>query len=159
MDNSAFKILLVDDEPDILEFLGYNLKKEGYEILTASNGKDAIEIAKKELPHLIVLDVMMPDMDGIETCRVIRETPELKDKVKKTTAAMNVPTIVHRMHLDQKYVCRRTIVSESGRSTWRNGGIASIRHAKSFPPCSRNLFGFLFIRRCDLPCKATGSGL
>jgi len=79
MSNSAFKILLVDDEPDIIEFLGYNLKKEGYEILTASNGKDAIEIAKKELPHLIVLDVMMPDMDGIETCREIREQKGLQD--------------------------------------------------------------------------------
>ena len=61
MDNSKFKILLVDDEPDIVEFLGYNLKKEGYTILTANNGKDAVEIAKKEIPHLIVLDVMMPD--------------------------------------------------------------------------------------------------
>jgi len=79
MSNSAFKILLVDDEPDIVEFLSYNLKKEGYEILTANNGKDAIEIAKKELPHLIVLDVMMPDMDGIETCREIREQKGLQD--------------------------------------------------------------------------------
>ena len=73
MDNSKFKILLVDDEPDIVEFLGYNLKKEGYTILTANNGKDAVEIAKKEIPHLIVLDVMMPDMEGIETCRELRE--------------------------------------------------------------------------------------
>lgn len=79
MSNTVFKILLVDDEPDIVEFLGYNLKKEGYEILTANNGKDAIEIAKKELPHLIVLDVMMPDMDGIETCREIREQKGLQD--------------------------------------------------------------------------------
>lgn len=77
--NSNFKILLVDDEPDIIEFLSYNLKKEGYTILTASNGKDAIEVAKKELPHLIVLDVMMPDMDGIETCRQIREQKGLQD--------------------------------------------------------------------------------
>lgn len=79
MTNQQFKILLVDDEPDILEFLGYNLKKEGYEILSASNGKDAVAIAKKELPHLIVLDVMMPDMDGIETCREIREQKGLQD--------------------------------------------------------------------------------
>lgn len=79
MSSSAFKILLVDDEPDIVEFLSYNLKKEGYEILTANNGKDAIEIAKKELPHLIVLDVMMPDMDGIETCREIREQKGLQE--------------------------------------------------------------------------------
>jgi len=77
--NANFKILLVDDEPDIIEFLSYNLKKEGYQILTANNGKDAIEIARKELPHLIVLDVMMPDMDGIETCREIREQKGLQD--------------------------------------------------------------------------------
>lgn len=79
MSNQNFKILLVDDEPDILEFLGYNLKKEGYEILTANNGKDAVAIAKKEVPHLIVLDVMMPDMDGIETCREIREQKGLQE--------------------------------------------------------------------------------
>ena len=70
---------MVDDEPDIVEFLGYNLKKEGYTILTANNGKDAVEIAKKEIPHLIVLDVMMPDMDGIETCRELREQKNLQD--------------------------------------------------------------------------------
>jgi two-component system alkaline phosphatase synthesis response regulator PhoP len=81
MDNSAFKVLLVDDEPDIVEFLGYNLKKEGYTVLTASNGRDAIDIAKKEIPHLIVLDVMMPDMDGIETCREIREQKGLGDVI------------------------------------------------------------------------------
>ena len=79
MNDTVVKILLVDDEPDIVEFLGYNLKKEGYAILTASNGKDAIEIAKKEMPQLIVLDVMMPDMDGIETCREIREQKGLQD--------------------------------------------------------------------------------
>jgi two-component system alkaline phosphatase synthesis response regulator PhoP len=79
MSDPIVKILLVDDEPDIVEFLGYNLKKEGYTILTACNGKDAIELAKKEMPHLIVLDVMMPDMDGIETCREIREQKGLQD--------------------------------------------------------------------------------
>ncbi len=79
MSNTNFKILLVDDEPDILEFLSYNLKKEGYVVLTASNGKDAIAIARKEIPHLIVLDVMMSDMDGIETCREIREQKSLKN--------------------------------------------------------------------------------
>jgi len=71
-----YKILLVDDEQDILEFLSYNLKKEGYDVYTALNGKQAVEVAKKEHPHLIVLDVMMPGMDGIETCREIRELPE-----------------------------------------------------------------------------------
>lgn len=79
MNNSDYKILLVDDEPDILEFLSYNLKKEGYDVYTANNGKEAVAVAKKENPHLIILDVMMPDMDGIETCREIREIPGLKD--------------------------------------------------------------------------------
>jgi two-component system, OmpR family, alkaline phosphatase synthesis response regulator PhoP len=79
MSVSNLKILLVDDEADILEFLGYNLKKEGYTVFTASNGRDAVEIARKEQPNLIILDVMMPDMDGIETCREIRELPGLQD--------------------------------------------------------------------------------
>jgi two-component system, OmpR family, alkaline phosphatase synthesis response regulator PhoP len=79
--STPIKILLVDDEPDILEFLGYNLKKEGFEVLTASNGKDALQLAKKEVPQLIILDVMMPEMDGIETCRQLREEKELKDVV------------------------------------------------------------------------------
>lgn len=79
MNNNEYKILLVDDEPDILEFLSYNLKKEGYNVFTANNGKEAVTVAKKESPHLIILDVMMPDMDGIETCREIREIPGLKD--------------------------------------------------------------------------------
>ena len=73
------KILLVDDEADILEIVGYNLKKEGYEISTADNGKDAIKIAKKENPDLIILDVMMPEMDGMETCYQMRNIPSLKD--------------------------------------------------------------------------------
>jgi two-component system, OmpR family, alkaline phosphatase synthesis response regulator PhoP len=77
--NNNHKILLVDDEPDILEFLSYNLKKEGYDVFTANNGKEAIVVAKKERPDLIILDVMMPDMDGIETCREIRELPGLKE--------------------------------------------------------------------------------
>jgi two-component system alkaline phosphatase synthesis response regulator PhoP len=66
------KILVVDDEADILEFISYNLKKEGYEVFTASNGKDALPIAKKVKPDLILLDVMMPVMDGIETCKRIK---------------------------------------------------------------------------------------
>lgn len=77
--STNYKILLVDDEPDIVEFLSYNLKKEGYTVFAANNGKDAIDIAKKEHPHLIILDVMMPDMDGIETCREIRDIKEIKD--------------------------------------------------------------------------------
>ena len=72
-------ILLVDDEPDILEFIGYNLKKEGFEVLTASNGRQAIELAKEHRPTVIILDVMMPEMDGIETCEEIRKIPELEN--------------------------------------------------------------------------------
>jgi two-component system, OmpR family, alkaline phosphatase synthesis response regulator PhoP len=70
---SEYKILIVDDEPDILEFLSYNLKREGYNVSIAKDGKSAIEIAQKIIPHLILLDVMMPGMDGIETCEKIRE--------------------------------------------------------------------------------------
>ncbi len=77
MEASDFKILLVDDEPDILEFVGYNLEKEGFKIKTANNGEEAIEKAKKHKPHLILLDVMMPGMDGIETCDVLRKIPDL----------------------------------------------------------------------------------
>jgi two-component system alkaline phosphatase synthesis response regulator PhoP len=75
------KLLLADDEPDIIELLQYNLKKEGYEIFTASNGLEAIEIAKKELPDIIILDIMMPLMDGVVTCQNLRSIPELKDKI------------------------------------------------------------------------------
>ena len=71
------KILLVDDEKDILEFLKYNLEKEGYNVVTADNGKKALEIAKRVLPELIILDVMMPDMDGISTCIEIKKYPKL----------------------------------------------------------------------------------
>jgi two-component system alkaline phosphatase synthesis response regulator PhoP len=74
-----FVILLVDDEPDILEFLGYNLRKEGYTVHTAENGKQAIEKASRLLPHLIILDVMMPEMDGMETCSEIKKNPNLQN--------------------------------------------------------------------------------
>ena len=74
----ASKILLVDDEQDILEFLGYNLKKEGFKIDTADNGKAAIEKALSFKPDLILLDVMMPEMDGVEVCREIRDISELQ---------------------------------------------------------------------------------
>ncbi|MDD2985415.1 response regulator transcription factor [Flavobacterium sp.] len=77
MKKKDIKILLVDDEQDILEIVGYNLAQEGYQISTASNGKEAILKAKKELPHLIILDVMMPEMDGMEACENIRRIPEL----------------------------------------------------------------------------------
>jgi two-component system alkaline phosphatase synthesis response regulator PhoP len=75
---NGFIVLLVDDELDIVEFLGYNLKQEGFKVHTANNGKDAVKIAKDINPHLIVLDVMMPGMDGIETCMELRKIPLLK---------------------------------------------------------------------------------
>jgi len=73
------KILLVDDEPDIIEFLGYNLTKEGYDVTTSTSGKEAVELAKKIKPDLILLDVMMPEMDGIETCQEIRGIEDIKN--------------------------------------------------------------------------------
>ena len=72
METSDLKILVVDDEPDILDFIQYNLKKEGYSVNTARNGIEAIKVAKTDPPHLILLDVMMPEMDGIEACREFR---------------------------------------------------------------------------------------
>lgn len=78
MEKAEYKILLVDDEPDILEFVGYNIRKEGYTLLTCSNGADAIETAKKIIPHLIILDIMMPGIDGIETCIELRKNESLK---------------------------------------------------------------------------------
>lgn len=81
MDNSKYKLLLVDDDEDIIEFLSYNLNREGFQVSTANNGKDAIEIAKKELPHLIVMDVMMPEMDGISAVEEIRKFPSLNDSM------------------------------------------------------------------------------
>ena len=79
--NDNIKILVVDDEEDILEFLSYNLRAEGYDVIVADNGILAIELAKQEQPSLIILDVQMPDMDGITTCEKIREIPYLKETV------------------------------------------------------------------------------
>ena len=81
MSENVFKILLVDDEVDILEFISYNLEKEGYKVYTAKNGLDAIKIAEKKIPHLIILDVMMPEMDGIAACEEIRKIPALKNTI------------------------------------------------------------------------------
>ncbi len=81
MDASKYTVLLVDDEADILEFVGYNLAKEGYHVLKASSGPEAIALAREHKPHLIILDVMMPGMDGIETCRILNQDPRMKDVV------------------------------------------------------------------------------
>ena len=87
--NANYRVLIVDDEPDILEFISYNLKKEGYEVYVNNNGRDAIQTAKRVQPHLILLDVMMPDLDGIETCRIIREDNSLKDTIIAFLTARN----------------------------------------------------------------------
>ena len=72
---------MVDDEPDILEIVNYNLASEGYEVFTAKNGVEAVAKAKKKQPHLIILDVMMPEMDGIEACEIMRSTPGLENTI------------------------------------------------------------------------------
>ncbi len=81
MDKSKYTILLVDDEEDILDFVGYNLRKEGFTVITSLNGRDALQIAKREIPQLVLLDLMMPEMDGIETCQELKRYPELKDTI------------------------------------------------------------------------------
>jgi len=81
MNKGDIKILLVDDEPDILEIVGYNLKNEGYQVITAENGQEAIKFAKKYNPHLILLDIMMPEMDGIEACEKIRKINSLENVI------------------------------------------------------------------------------
>lgn len=81
MKKKDIKILLVDDEPDILEIVGYNLSAEGYQVFTGENGIEAVEKAKKHKPHLIILDVMMPEMDGIEACERIREQSDLSETI------------------------------------------------------------------------------
>lgn len=89
MKNNRHKILLVDDEPDILEFMEYNLKREDYDVVKANNGKEAIAQARKTNPDLIILDIMMPEMDGIETCRVLRDMPEFKNTMIAFLTARN----------------------------------------------------------------------
>jgi two-component system alkaline phosphatase synthesis response regulator PhoP len=89
MTKTKAKILLVDDEPDILEIVGFNLSQEGYRIVTAANGKEAISKAKSVLPDLIIMDVMMPEMDGIEACEAIRKIPELEKVIITFLTARN----------------------------------------------------------------------
>jgi two-component system alkaline phosphatase synthesis response regulator PhoP len=79
MDVNDVKILLVDDETDVLDFMKYNLEKEGFWVYTARDGMEGIQVAKKMNPHLIILDLMMPKLDGIETCRELRTMPEFKN--------------------------------------------------------------------------------
>ncbi|MGD1980438.1 MAG: response regulator transcription factor [Flavobacteriaceae bacterium] len=81
MKKEDIKILLVDDEPDIIEIIRFNLSQEGYQILSASDGLEALKVAEKHLPHLIILDVMMPNMDGIEACEQLRKDPRFVETI------------------------------------------------------------------------------
>ena len=81
MKKTGIRILLVDDDPDVIEIIRFNLHQEGYSISTASDGEKAIEEADREVPHLIIMDVMMPNMDGIEACGLLREDPRFKETI------------------------------------------------------------------------------
>ena len=83
-----FKILIADDEPDIIEFVCYNLNKEGFDVKSANNGIDAIKLAKEFDPHLILLDIMMPGMDGVEVCQELREIPQFENTIIAFLTAM-----------------------------------------------------------------------
>ncbi|MBL4587636.1 MAG: response regulator transcription factor [Flavobacteriales bacterium] len=89
MKNETTKVLVVDDESDVLEFVSYNLRKEGFEVFTATDGLTGLEMAKKEDPDLILLDVMMPNMDGMEVCQQLREIPQFKDTLIAFLTARN----------------------------------------------------------------------
>ena len=89
MDQNARKVLIADDEPDILEILKYNLSNEGYEVITAKDGDEAIEKAKRHSPDLIVLDVMMPRKSGVEVCQILRAQPAFKETLIIFLTAVN----------------------------------------------------------------------
>ncbi len=89
MANSDYKILIVDDEPDIIEFITYNLEKEDFKVVSASDGLAAIERAEEEQPDLILLDIMMPELDGVEVCRKLRTKPEMDESIIAFLTARN----------------------------------------------------------------------
>lgn len=89
MENISKKILIADDEPDIIEFLQYNLEKNGYQVVSAENGREAVQVALREKPDLILLDIMMPEMDGVEVCRELREKQEFRDTLIAFLTARN----------------------------------------------------------------------
>ena len=81
MKKKDIKILLVDDEPDVIEIIKFNLDQEGYQVKTATNGSESVKKAKKTFPHLIIMDVMMPEMDGIEACEILRKDPKFNNTI------------------------------------------------------------------------------
>ena len=93
MNSHKGKILIADDEPDIIEILNYNLLNEGYEVICAKNGDEAIDLAKKEHPALIILDIMMPGKSGLEVCNILRSHDEFKQTVILFLSALNDETI------------------------------------------------------------------
>ncbi len=98
MGSENFKILLVDDEPDILEIISYTLKSDGHLVYTAENGVKAIKLAKKIKPHLIILDLMMPEMDGIEACEIIRNDSEIGNPLIAFLSLKSIYSISHQMN-------------------------------------------------------------
>lgn len=92
MDHKGLKVLIADDEPDILEIIAYNLSKEGYEVITARDGDEALEKANKHKPHLIILDMMMPKKTGVQVCRILRVQDAFKDTLIMFLTALNDET-------------------------------------------------------------------
>jgi two-component system, OmpR family, alkaline phosphatase synthesis response regulator PhoP len=83
------RVMLVDDEPDVREFLSYNLKKHGFDVYTCANGNQAVKTARRVQPHIVIMDVIMPGMDGIEACRIIRNDEMLKNTIIAFFSAKN----------------------------------------------------------------------
>ena len=92
MDNKGLKVLIADDEPDILEIISYNLSREGYDVITAKDGDEAIDKANKHKPHLIILDMMMPKKTGVQVCQVLRAQDNFKDTLIMFLTALNDET-------------------------------------------------------------------
>ena len=111
MKNKDIRILLVDDEPDILEIIGYNLSAEGYQIITAETGVEGVKKAKKEKPHLIILDVMMPEMDGIEACEKIRKIKSLENEKYADASILNKIPFTIQTHKLSTITYLKTVIN------------------------------------------------
>ncbi len=146
MKKKDLKILLVDDEPDILEIVGYNLSAEGYQVITAENGIEAIKKAKKHHPHLIILDVMMPEMDGIEACEKLR-TSDAAEGMSFTEFTYQLVQGYDFLHLFRAHNCT---LQMGGSDQWGNitTGTEMIRRIAS---------GKGYALTCPLITKADGT--